>query len=295
MMLARYVLSAALVVASPALHAAERSPLGSGTGTPQRWEDCAWQKADPSDTHQRACWRRETGEYRFHIPAELGYHPIAKAHVDRVSAELAEGMDMVASHDRADAKAAGLAFTPWQVALDWQVRGINARLASMIGYATLGPRPSRRPGAPTSKAISLLVDQKTGKYLTAMSDAFSDGMESVRATYCAHLDIQRIANALDADPSAGTKGKPPIIDAEGRYLGKWQCPYMDELAIGFSGAAGAPFDRMTLVASPITAGPEEQGYYRVELALTSAMVAQIRPEYREGFRAAEPRDDPDAK
>ena len=290
MMIARSLLVASLALASTDLHAQERSQLGTKAGTPLPWEACAWKNADQTDTHQRACWRRETGEYRFRIPAALDQHPIAKAHVDRVNAELAEGMDMVASHDRTDAKVAGLPFTPWQVSLDWQMTGVNARLASLIGYATLGPRPSRRPGKTSANAISILVDQTSGNFLTAASDAFADGMESVRATYCAYLDIQRIANALDADPSAGAQGKPPIIDDKGRYLGKWQCPHVDELAIGFAGAPGEPFDRMIMVASPITAGPEEDGYYRVEVALTPAMVAQIRPEYRDGFRAAKLQD-----
>lgn len=288
---ARSLLAIAIAFTGAALTAGEPSQLGTGGRTSLKWEDCAWQKADPTDTHRRACWRRDTGEYRFRIPPELAQRPIAQAHVDRVNAELAEGMDMVASHDRADAKAAGLAFAPWQVSLDWQVTGLNTRLASLIGYATLGPRPSRRPGKPSSNAISILVDETTGTFLTAASDAFSDRMESVRATYCAHLDIQRIANALDADPSAGSKGKPSIIDTEGRYLGKWHCPYMDDLAIGFAGAPGAPFDRIIMVAQPMSAGPEEEGFYRVEVALTPAMVAQIRPEYRDGFRAARSSDD----
>lgn len=278
---------AAAVAAEPAAAPSQR------TSAAPRWEACAWQEADPADPYRRMCRQNETGEYRFRIPASIDRHPIVRTQVDRVNAELADGMDMVARQDRDDAKAAGLAFTPWLVELDWKLAGLNEHLASLIGHATLAPRPSRRPKQPDENAISILVDQKTGRFLTAASDAFSDQMDSVRATYCTHLDIQRIANALDADPTAGSKGKPPIIDSAGRYLGKWQCPYMDDLAIGFAGSAGEPFDRIILMAQPMIAGPEHEGFYRVDLPLTSAMVENIRPEYRAGFRAAKMSEETD--
>ncbi len=193
---------------------------------------------------------------------------------------------MAARQDRDDAKAAGLVFAPWEVDLTWELVGVNPSLASLIATGTLSPRPSRNPySQPHLAAVAMLIDRRTGRFLTDATDAFTDQMDSARSTYCALLDIQRIANALDAGLAAGSKGQPKIVDEEGRYLGKWSCPYFGELAIGFVGEAGQPFDRIELVAEPGIAGPEREGYYRVTMRITPVLLAQIRPSYREGFRA----------
>ncbi len=185
--------------------------------------------------------------------------------------------------DRAKARRAELKFVQ-----DWEISGINNRVASMIATGTLSPRPSRKPNAASHQsAIAMLINRRTGALLTDASDAFSDQMESARSTYCAHLDIQRIANALDADPSAGSAGKPRILDEKGRYLGKWHCPYFGDLAVGFSGPVDQPLDHIVLLAEPGIAGPEHEGYYRVQLAITPTILANVRPEFREAFRATD--------
>ena len=254
-------------------------------------ESCSWAAEPSGDRYYRRCYHTDDGEYRFQIPIDLREHTEVAVQVDRVDRELSEGMDMAARQDRTDAKVGGLAFSPWKVDLTWAVTGINPQLASLIATGTLSSRPSRTLAQPHQAAIAMLVDRRTGRFLTDATDAFSDQLDAARSTYCAHLDIQRIANALDADPSAGIEGKPKIIDEQGRYLGKWSCPYFGEVAIGFAGEAGQPFDRIELVAEPMIAGPAHEGYYRVMLKITPTILAQIRPEYRDAFRAASNCDD----
>lgn len=281
------LLGAALAASASVSFAQDTAKVGSVSHSSNLQPSCAWAAEPSGDRHYRGCYRSEAGEYHFQLPADLRNHPEVAAQVDRVDAELSEGMDMVARQDRDDAKAGGLTFAPWEVDLTWELAGINRNLASLIATGTLSPRPSRNPHAePHQAAIAMLVDRRTGRFLTDATDAFTDQMVSARSTYCALLDIQRIANALDADPAAGSKGLPKIVDAEGRYLGKWSCPYFGELAIGFAGDAGQPFDRIELVAEPGIAGPEREGYYRVTMKITPALLSQVRSDYREGFRAA---------
>jgi len=281
------LLGAGLAASASVSFAQDSAKVGAVSHSSKLQPSCA-SDAEPSGApHYRRCYRSDAGEYHFQLPADLRNHPEVAAQVDRVDAELSEGMDMAARQDRDDAKAGGLVFAPWQVDLTWELAGINRNLASLIATGTLSPRPSRNPHAqPHQAAIAMLVDRRTGQFLTDATDAFTDQMNSARSTYCALLDIQRIANALDANPAAGSKGQPKIVDEEGRYLGRWSCPYFGELAIGFAGDRGQPFDRIELVAEPGIAGPEREGYYRVTMKITPALLSQVRPDYREGFRAA---------
>lgn len=281
------LLCAGLAALASVSFAQDTAEFGAVSHASKLQPSCAWAAEPSSDRHYRSCFRSEAGEYHFQLPADLRNHPEVAAQVDRVDAELSEGMDMAARQDRDDAKAGGLTFAPWEVDLTWELAGINPSLASLIATGTLSPRPSRNPNAqPHQAAVAMLVDRRTGQFLTDATDAFTDQMDSARSTYCALLDIQRIANALDADPAAGSKGQPEIVDDEGRYLGKWSCPYFGELAIGFARDSGQPFDRIELVAEPGIAGPEREGYYRVTMKITPALLSQVRPDYREGFRAA---------
>ncbi len=281
------LLGAGLAASASVSFAQDTAKVGAVSPSSKLKPSCAWAVEPSGDPHYRRCYRSEAGEYHFQIPADLRNHVEVAAQVDRVDAELFEGMDMAARQDRDDAKAGGLIFAPWQVDLTWELAGINPSLASLIATGTLSPRPSRNPHAqPHQAAVAMLVDRRTGRFLTDATDAFTDQMDSARNTYCALLDIKRIANALDADPVAGSKGQPAIVDAEGRYLGKWSCPNFGELAIGFAGDAGQPFDRVQLVAEPGIAGPEREGYYRVTMKITPALLSQVRPDHREGFRAA---------
>jgi|GEM_PF-4484463 len=281
------------VVASASVACAQDTAEAGATSYRSRLQpSCAWATEPSDDRHDRRCYRSEAGEYHFHIPVDLRNHAEVAAQVDSVDAELSEGMDMAARQDRDDAKAGGLVFLPWQVDLTWELVGMNRQLASLIATGTLSPRPSRNPHAqPHQAAVAMLVDRRSGRFLTDATDAFTDQMDSVRSTYCALLDIQRIANALNADPAAGSEGQPKIVDEDGRYLGKWSCPYFGELAVGFAGESGQPFDRIELIAEPGIAGPEREGYYRVAMRITPALLAQVRPDYREGFRAAKDCDD----
>ncbi len=280
------LIAATLILAGPPASAREKAGAGKTARAARLWDSCHWTLEAPNDRRYRKCYRSKTGEYRFAMPRELPQeHRDVLAQVDRVNGELAEGMDMVARQDRDDASAAGLAFQPWVVEINWSMDGLNARLASLTAEGTLAPRPSRHPNAaPRQKAIAMLVDRRTGRFITDAADVFSDQMENLRSLYCTRLDIHRIAKVLDANPTAWRAGQPPIVDDEGRYLGKWGCPYFGELAISFSGGRGGPFEVINIVAEPGLAGPEEEGYYRDSIDITPAMLEHIRPEYREAFR-----------
>ena len=164
--------------------------------------------------------------------------------------------------------------------LQWVLEGSNARFASLSAAGAYFPRSV--PGNMT--VMALVVDRQNGRFVTAANDMFDDNMAAARPLYCALLDIQRVANALEADPDAGRGGKL-IVDEAGVYQGKWPCPQFDELAISFRGAAGQPFDRIQFDAAPGVAGPAQEGFFRVNMNITPRLLDQIKPQYRSGFRA----------
>jgi hypothetical protein len=84
--------------------------------------------------------------------------------------------------------------------------------------------------------------------------------------------------ALDA-ARARKRGANPI---EGDEFNR--CPALTEIAIVPTDADGnGRFDQVTLVADPYVAGPYAEGDYKVPLAVTPAVIAALKPEYRASF------------
>ena len=227
-------------------------------------------------SHFYSYHRDDRLEYLFRMPASLKGRPDTLDRLGRINAELLDGFRLTGA-------GRGNLF------LSWQEMGRSGEVISLVGKG----RMDRGVGEAWDIALTMIENSRTGEMVTDAADIFDDAMNSVRQSYCALLDIKRVANALDAAEAAGT-GVEPVFDAQQRYLGRWPCPSLGDLAIGFTGEGpGTPMHRAVLIAPPGVAGPAHEGYYTVGLNLTEDMIAHIKPEYRAAFRVLPPNRPPE--
>ena len=150
-----------------------------------------------------------------------------------------------------------------------RLAGDDGRLLSLRGegafyFGGAHPIPGR---------MAILWDRKADAEIAVNGRTlFTDGLESLRASYCAALDAER-ARRSDWVPGSGQT-----------YLDIYECPAFDRLAIVPAGEAGQPFDRITFVAAPYVAGPYSDGEYAVTFPVTSEFIGLIASDYRPSFK-----------
>ncbi len=209
-----------------------------------------------------------TREFAYNWPAEVAAVPQLvsrfSAERDKVLAEQRQdfedalrefsGEDCVGCINRAYAK-------EWAVVADLP-RFLS--LSAMIYMYTGGAHPN---GAHDG----LVWDREAGKAMMA-ADFFTsqDAMqEALGARWCAALRKER-TRRLEEDYGE---------DAT------FPCPAIKELVVLPGSAGKAAFDRIGLLAAPYVAGSYAEGGYEVTLAVTPAVIAALKPEYRAYFAA----------
>ena len=149
----------------------------------------------------------------------------------------------------------------------WTTAGETPRLLSLqneLGTFTGGAHPNTSYDA-------LIWDRKLNRK-TSM-DALLGGpgkLEAVtRKAYCKALDEERVKRR------EGEKLDLPEFNA---------CPKYSDLAIApVDSNKNGRFDGIDFVASPYLAGPYVEGEYEIRVAVTSKLIAALRPEFRGSF------------
>jgi hypothetical protein len=169
--------------------------------------------------------------------------------------------------DRADAARGKRDFHGHLLAVDWLTAGRSKRLLSL--EATVA---SFAGGAhPSHSSDALLWDRRDGAPVTvaALLGNPSSISALVQKRFCTLLDVER-AKRRDATTEPG------------ELFG--DCPKLSEVTFVPADTNGnARFDRLRIIADPYVAGPYAEGYYRIDLPVTAAFVAALKPAYRSSF------------
>ena len=90
----------------------------------------------------------------------------------------------------------------------------------------------------------------------------------------------RFCEALDREREE--RRGAPLEEGEDSFT---DCPTIDELEILVGSSNRRTFDRLTVYAGPYVAGPYAEGAYEIDLSVDRAILAAVKPEYRDAFPA----------
>lgn len=208
-------------------------------------------------------------EFGYSYPAEAAAIPALKARLDG-EREKALGeikRDSVAAHT--EAKAGGYELAGYGYEKEWQ------RVASLPDWLSLSASIWTFTGGAHGMTVfdALLWDRKAGAAIDP-TDAFTSKAaidRAIKTRFCKALDAERLekrGEVLKGDPSNFT-----------------QCIDPSPYSILFGSSNGKTFDRITVMVPPYEAGPYAEGSYEIDLPVTSAMIAALKPRFRPAFSA----------
>lgn len=213
----------------------------------------------------------ETDDFLFEYsyPAEAGNIPELAALLDRRLDRSRDRLARQAARGRAEARDDGFPYNKYSTGMEWQV------VADLPGWLSLsGKLTSYTGGAHGMYGMQSLVWDKQaeealeGIALFTSPEALGEAVEEL---YCERLD--RLRAERDA---------MPIEEGESVF---GACPAIGDLTVLVGSSNGTTFDRLTLYAGPYVAGSYAEGAYEVNLDVDEAVLAAVKPQYRDAFSA----------
>jgi hypothetical protein len=208
--------------------------------------------------------------------ALLQFHyewPVEVAAIPALSRRLSGEMESWRSRLNAGARSEldyrnknGFPFHGYQGSMKWTAAGQSPRLLSLAGAFE-----EYTGGAHGNYGTRALLWDRA----TASEQTFA-GLFMDKASPAA-LMTQPWCKALDAQRAEKRQGQ--------KLGGEFdQCPKLGEIVIVPTDAdANGAFESLRLIANPYTAGPYAEGSYTVDLPVTPAIIAALKPEYRASF------------
>ena len=244
---------AAQTAAAPAASTPPAPPLPPASAKPAGAVDVA----EKTDLY--------TFEYAY--PAAAAAIPGVKAALDEDMASRRKFIADAARESRDASRKDDFPFNPHDLILGWDVVAENARWLSLsAGFSTYtgGAHPNHGFDA-------LLWDKRAGKMRDPMELFASDKafIAAVRADFCKALDKER-AERREGEEMDGFD----------------ECVDPSETVIILGSSNRQTFDRIGFLIAPYIAGPYVEGSYDVTLPVTPALLAKVKPGFRDSFSVA---------
>jgi Deacetylase PdaC len=201
-------------------------------------------------------------------PAEVNAIPALEKLIREPAEKALADYTRDAREQKAQREKDGFDFNGYMYSLVVEVAGQTPRLLSLMRnwmeYAG-GAHPNRFSEA-------LLWDKDANALVPLTKLLRSASLESLyRDAFCKALDKQRAEKreGVDVELDAFT-----------------ECPKFDEIRIIPKGPVkGGPMTTLLFHADPYVAGPYVEGEYDIELPVSAALVAALKPEFRASFAA----------
>ena len=214
----------------------------------------------------------ETDDFLFEYsyPAEAGRIVELASLLDIQLEQQREELALEAGAARREARDNGFPYNKHSYSAEWKVvADLPAWLSLSADVATF------TGGAHGNYTVESLVwDKEKERSMDAIELFASPG-----ALEQAFGD--RFCDALDAAREE-RREEPIAEDSDNQFD---QCPGIDELVILAGSTNRRTFDRLTVYAGPYVAGPYAEGAYEVDLTIDGAILAAVKPEFREAFSA----------
>lgn len=173
-----------------------------------------------------------------------------------------------AKEARAEAEASGYPYHPYERTIDWAV------VTDLPGWLSLSATALIYTGGahPNHGFDALLWDKRANVKRSAVDLFVSKQALStaIRQQFCAVLDKQR-----------GERRSAPVDRNSGDEFDKCIDPVEQVVILGSSDRRH--FNRIGILVEPYAAGPYVEGTYEVTVPVTPAVLAAVKPAYRQDF------------
>lgn len=210
----------------------------------------------------------EDYEFEYSWPVEANSIPalatLLQGRADRARTELVGAV----REDRAAAAEADYPFRPHSFSGEWEV------VADIPGWLSLSGTISTYAGGahPNTGFDSLLWDKEAGVAREPL-DLFrspQNFQNAIARRFCEQLDAER----------AERRGEPVDPDADDYFN---DCPGVEEITVLLGSSNDRTFDRIGILVMPYVAGPYAEGSYEFDLAVDTALLDAVKPDYAKAF------------
>ncbi|HTG37455.1 DUF4163 domain-containing protein, partial [Sphingomonas sp.] len=213
----------------------------------------------------------ETDDYSFAYayPGQAAAIPALASALDAEREEALTALKRETREWRRETEKQGFPYRPYDDSVEWRVVTDTPRLLSLSAetYAYTG-------GAHGSPGFDALVWDKAAGKRMAPTEMFTsaDAIQSAMGdAFCQRLDRAR----------QGRRGAP-VKRSDDPFN---DCPEVAETTLILGSTDSQRIDRIGLLVGPYVAGPYAEGTYDLTLPVTPAILAAVRPEWREAFAA----------
>jgi hypothetical protein len=214
----------------------------------------------------------ETDDFLFEYsyPSQAGKIPELAAYLDKRLARNRAQLANDAVEARREARSEGFPYNKHSFTSEWKV------VADLPGWLSLSEEISTYTGGAHGNYTmrSLVWDREGARALDGIALFTSPAAleEALGDRFCDGLNRER----------AKRRGAPVAKDSDDPFD---QCPGIEELVVLVGSSNGRTFNRLTLYAGPYVAGPYAEGDFRVNVNVDRAILAAVKPEFREAFSA----------
>jgi hypothetical protein len=207
-------------------------------------------------------------DFAYAYPAQAGAIPALKTRLDADLAKQRAKLAAQAREGQAEAKKGGFPFNPYDWSQTWQV------VADLPGWLSLSASYGSYSGGAHGMSWSgaMLWDRKANVPRNPL-DLFTSKAalaNAIRVPFCAALDKQR----------AEKRGEP-VNRNSGDEFDKCIDPTAETVILGSRGKKA--FDRIGILVAPYNAGPYVEGEYEVTVPVTPAVLAVVKPAFKNAF------------
>lgn len=229
--------------------------------------------ASPSTTSNGArAVAEETDDFLFEYsyPAEAGRIAELASVLDIRLEQRREALARESVEARRAARAEGFPYNKHSYTAEWKV------IADLPGWLSLSADIATYSGGAHGNYTvdSMVWDKQAEKTIDGIELFVSPAAleEALGRKFCEALDRQR-----------EKRRETPIPEGSGDTFD--QCPGIEDLKVLVGSSNRRTFNRLTLYAGPYVAGPYAEGAYEIDLPVDQAILAAVKPRYREAFSA----------
>ena len=214
----------------------------------------------------------ETDDFLFEYsyPAEAGLIPELATLLDLWLAQRREELAKDSADARREARSNGFPYNKHSYTAEWKVVAELPRWLSLSADVA-----TYTGGAHGNYWVQGLIWDKEEEDAFDAKQFFTSPAalyEAVEERFCDSLDQER-----------SRRREIPVEELPDNPFA--ECPGIDELEVLVGSSNRRTFNRLTLYAGPYVAGPYAEGAYEVNVNMDAAVLATIKPQFREAFSA----------